>query len=63
MKLMLKKLQRSHSGQVCALRCHPQNVYQFASAAWDNTLRVNIKVTSDKGYRSPKVRIGPNEFS
>ncbi|XP_011559065.3 uncharacterized protein LOC105389620 isoform X1 [Plutella xylostella] len=40
MKLMLKKLQRSHSGQVCALRCHPQNVYQFASAAWDNTLRI-----------------------
>ncbi|KAG6440399.1 uncharacterized protein LOC115455923 isoform X2 [Manduca sexta] len=35
-----KKLQRMHSGQVCALRCHKQRPYMFASGAWDNTLRI-----------------------
>ncbi|XP_047510431.1 uncharacterized protein LOC125053229 isoform X1 [Pieris napi] len=35
-----KKLQRMHAGQVCALRCHDERPRVFASAAWDNTLRV-----------------------
>ncbi|KPJ07872.1 hypothetical protein RR48_12714 [Papilio machaon] len=35
-----KKLQRMHSDQVCALRCHDQFVYMFASGAWDRTLRI-----------------------
>ncbi|XP_013189999.1 uncharacterized protein LOC106134482 [Amyelois transitella] len=35
-----KKLQRMHCGQVVALRCHDQNPTMFASAAWDNTLRI-----------------------
>ncbi|XP_028030427.1 uncharacterized protein LOC114243221 isoform X2 [Bombyx mandarina] len=34
-----KKLQRMHFGQVCALRCHKDRPYMFASAAWDKTLR------------------------
>ncbi|CAG5012217.1 unnamed protein product [Parnassius apollo] len=35
-----KKIQRLHTGQVCALRCHDQKVYMFASGAWDRTLRI-----------------------
>ncbi|XP_032513804.2 uncharacterized protein LOC116767544 isoform X1 [Danaus plexippus] len=35
-----KKLQRMHFGQVCALRCHDQKPFIFASGAWDNTLRI-----------------------
>nr|XP_026494847.1 uncharacterized protein LOC113399819 [Vanessa tameamea] len=35
-----KKLQRMHYGAVCALRCHDQKPYMFASGAWDNTLRI-----------------------
>ncbi|CAH0406605.1 unnamed protein product [Chilo suppressalis] len=35
-----KKLQRMHTGQVCAVRCHDQKPTMFASAAWDNTLRI-----------------------
>ncbi|CAK1582122.1 unnamed protein product [Parnassius mnemosyne] len=35
-----KKLQRMHTGQVCALRCHDQKIYMFASGAWDRTLRI-----------------------
>ncbi|KAM3963413.1 uncharacterized protein ACR2FA_002349 [Aphomia sociella] len=35
-----KKLQRIHFGQVCALRCHDQRSFMFASAAWDKTLRI-----------------------
>ncbi|XP_072944036.1 uncharacterized protein [Epargyreus clarus] len=35
-----KKLQRMHFGQVCALRCHDQRSFVFASGAWDQTLRI-----------------------
>ncbi|XP_023941960.2 uncharacterized protein LOC112048593 [Bicyclus anynana] len=35
-----KKLQRIHFGQVCAIRCHDQRPYIFASGAWDRTLRI-----------------------
>ncbi|XP_073943512.1 uncharacterized protein isoform X2 [Choristoneura fumiferana] len=35
-----KKLQRMHFGQVCALKCHDDRPFVFASAAWDKTLRV-----------------------
>ncbi|KAJ2952611.1 hypothetical protein O0L34_g6935 [Tuta absoluta] len=35
-----KKLQRVHSGQICAVRCHSDKPYMFASAAWDKTLRI-----------------------
>ncbi|XP_053625177.1 uncharacterized protein LOC128683501 isoform X2 [Plodia interpunctella] len=35
-----KKLQRMHFGQVVALKCHDVNPTMFASAAWDNTLRI-----------------------
>ncbi|XP_045784968.1 uncharacterized protein LOC123880700 isoform X5 [Maniola jurtina] len=40
LQLIPKKLQRMHSGQVCALRCHDQNTNLFASGAWDKTLRI-----------------------
>ncbi|CAH2086701.1 unnamed protein product [Euphydryas editha] len=35
-----RKLQRMHYGQVCALRCHDEKPFLFASGAWDNTLRI-----------------------
>ncbi|KAJ0180385.1 hypothetical protein K1T71_003789 [Dendrolimus kikuchii] len=35
-----RKLQRMHSGQVCALRCHSQRPFVFASGSWDKTLRI-----------------------
>ncbi|KAL4714195.1 hypothetical protein ACJJTC_008549 [Scirpophaga incertulas] len=35
-----KKLQRMHFHQVCAIRCHDEKPYMFASGAWDNTLRI-----------------------
>ncbi|XP_046964568.1 uncharacterized protein LOC124533383 [Vanessa cardui] len=35
-----KKLQRMHYGAVCALRCHDQKPFMFASGAWDKTLRI-----------------------
>ncbi|XP_047988148.1 uncharacterized protein LOC125227828 [Leguminivora glycinivorella] len=35
-----KKLQRMHIGQVCALKCHDDRPFVFASAAWDKTVRI-----------------------
>ncbi|XP_041976972.1 uncharacterized protein LOC121731556 isoform X2 [Aricia agestis] len=35
-----RKLQRMHVGQVCAVSAHPEREHTFASAAWDNTLRI-----------------------
>ncbi|XP_059050078.1 uncharacterized protein LOC131845078 [Achroia grisella] len=35
-----KKLQRAHFGQVCALRCHDEKPFLFASGGWDRTLRI-----------------------
>lgn len=40
-----RKLQRMHYGQVCALRCHDEKPFLFASGAWDNTLRVSFFLT------------------
>ncbi|XP_063378547.1 uncharacterized protein LOC134665503 [Cydia fagiglandana] len=35
-----KKLQRMHFGQVCAVKCHDDRPFVFASAAWDKTVRI-----------------------
>lgn len=36
-----EKLQRNHTGRVCALRCHQDRPFMFISGAWDDTLRVS----------------------
>ncbi|GBP34490.1 hypothetical protein EVAR_29885_1 [Eumeta japonica] len=35
-----ERLQRMHTEQVCALRCHSEKAHVFATAAWDETLRI-----------------------
>lgn len=37
-----KKLQRVHSSQVVAVRCHDQKPHIFATGGWDRTLRVRV---------------------